>query len=310
MSETRIVNVASYNRIDSLVKSLESIIDQCDIINVSLNSHDGDIPEILYHDKVNLMLSDNSLGDAMKFYTLDKSNGYYLTIDDDLVYPPNYVEYMIAKCKEYGNTKVITLHGRNFNVFPIKSYYAKASERYSCFNHVGKNVSVQFGGTGVMCFHTDLIKLPIRYFKYPNMADIWIGKHCYENKIDILCVRHESGYINYIPQRTTIYDVESRNDILQTLVANSTFDKSVILPDINQDQKSSAEQVFVPREERIKVTSTIEKKEKTIDYAKINQIFHTKVHQPTVNPNPKVIQNKFNNNTSILNKLSQKRNRR
>jgi hypothetical protein len=309
MSETIIVNVASYNRIDSLVKSLESIIDQCDIINVSLNSHEGDIPEILYDDKINLILSDNSLGDAMKFYELDKSDGYFLTVDDDLIYPPNYVEYMIAKCKEYGNTKVITLHGRNFNVFPIKSYYAKASERYSCLHHVGKNVSVQFGGTGVMCFHTDLLKLPIDYFKYPNMADVWVGKYCYENNIEILCVRHESGYIGYIPQTTTIYDVESRNDELQTLVANSTFDKSIVLPDIIQN-RMSANQVFLSREERIKIRSTIEKKDKTIDYNKINQIFHGATHQPTAKPVQAAIQNKFKNNTSILNKLSQKRNRR
>ena len=37
MSERRIVNVASYKRTDSLVKTLESLIDQCDEINVILN---------------------------------------------------------------------------------------------------------------------------------------------------------------------------------------------------------------------------------------------------------------------------------
>lgn len=309
MSERRIINVASYKRTDSLVKTLESLIDQCDEINVVLNDFEDEIPSILYNNKVNLYFSDNSKGDAFKFYNLITSNGYFLTVDDDLIYPPNYVDHMIAKCKEYGNTKVITLHGRNFNVFPIKSYYAKASERYSCLHHVGKNVSVQFGGTGVMCFHTDLFKLPIDYFKYPNMADIWIGKYCYENNIDILCIRHESGYIKYIPQTTTIYDVESRNDELQTLVSNSTFDKSIVLPEITQN-RMSANQVFLSREERIKIRSTIEKKDKTIDYNKINQIFHGATHQPTAKPVQAAIQNKFKNNTSILNKLSQKRNRR
>ena len=309
MSERRIINVASYKRTDSLVKTLESLIDQSDEINVVLNDFEDEIPSILYHNKVNLYFSDNSKGDAFKFYNLIDSNGYFLTVDDDLIYPSNYVEYMIAKCKEYGNTKVITLHGRNFNVFPIKSYYAKASERFSCLHHVGKNVSVQFGGTGVMCFHTDLFKLPIDYFKYPNMADIWIGKYCYENNIDILCIRHESGYIKYIPQTTTIYDVESRNDELQTLVANSTFDMSIVLPEITQN-RTSLNQVFLSREERIKIASTIEKKDKTIDYNKINQIFHGATHQPTAKPVQATIQNKFKNNTSILNKLSQKRNRR
>lgn len=309
MSETRIVNVASYNRIESLVKSLESIIDQCDVINVTLNSHDGDIPEILYHDKINLMLSDNSLGDAMKFYMLDKSDGYFLTIDDDLIYPPNYVEFMIAKCKEYGNTRVMTLHGRNFASFPITSYYRSATEIYACLNTVKKNVIVQFGGTGVMCFHTDLFKLPIGYFIYPNMADVWIGKYCMENKIEILCVRHDTGYIKYINQNDTIFDTESRNDELQTLVANSTFDKSIVLPEITQN-RMSANQVFLSKEERIKIRSTIEKKGKTIDYDKINQIFHGATHQLTAKPTQAVTQTKFNNNTSMINKLSQKRNRR
>jgi hypothetical protein len=66
---------------------------------------DDDIPSILYHNKINLYFSDNSKGDAFKFYRLMESDGYFLTVDDDLIYPPNYVEYMIAKCKEYGNTR-------------------------------------------------------------------------------------------------------------------------------------------------------------------------------------------------------------
>jgi len=308
MSETRIVNVASYNRIDSLVKSLESIIDQCDIINVSLNSHDGDIPEILYHDKVNLILSDNSLGDAMKFYMLDKSNGYYLTIDDDLIYPPNYVEHMIAKCKEYGNTRVMTLHGRNFSSFPIASYYRSATDRYACLNAVNKNVIVQFGGTGVMCFHTDLFKLPIEYFIYPNMADVWIGKYCMENKIEILCVRHDSGYIKYINQNNTIFDTESKRDHLQTIVANSIFDKTIILNVLN-DSQDVLEKVFKTKSPDEKIISTIEKSKKTINYEKVNSVFgQTKRNMIPMN-NKQINNPNLRNNTSVLQKLTQKRNR-
>ena len=269
MSETKIVNVASYNRIDSLVKSLDSIIDQCDIINVLLNSHDGDIPEILYHDKVNLILSDNSLGDAMKFYMLDKSNGYYLTIDDDLIYPPNYVEYMIAKCKEYGNTRVMTLHGRNFSSFPITSYYRSATERYACLNTVKKNVIVQFGGTGVMCFHTDLFKVGIDYFMAPNMADVWIGRYCLNNKIEILCLRHESGFIKYTPQKTTIYDQESKSDKIQTGLVNELFAPKIVETKIVETKIE--DQNF---KKQIEIKNLIELTQKKINYDKINYIFN------------------------------------
>jgi glycosyltransferase involved in cell wall biosynthesis len=293
MSETRIVNVASYNRIESLVKSLESIIDQCDVINVTLNSHDGDIPEILYHDKINLMLSDNSLGDAMKFYMLDKSDGYYLTIDDDLIYPPNYVEYMIAKCKEYGNTRVMTLHGRNFSSFPITSYYRSATERYACLNTVKKNVIVQFGGTGVMCFHTDLFKVGIDYFMAPNMADVWIGRYCLDNKIEILCLRHESGFIKYIPQKTTIYDQESNNDGLQTDIVNAVYQHKP-LPNI-------------PKERSTPIVSKLEKTPSTINYDKVNQIFNGETHVGKVRQVNNNINERPTGNTQMIQKLMGKR---
>jgi hypothetical protein len=224
--EKIIVNVASYKRIDSLVKTLESIINQCDEINVALNSTEGGLPPILYHHKINLFFTDNSKGDAFKFLRLSNSDGYFLTIDDDLIYPPNYVEYLIKRCKDYNNSKVITLHGRSFSKFPINSYYKSATEKYSCLKKVKNDVKVQFGGTGVMCFHTSLMKIPIEYFRYANMADIWVGKYCFLKNIDIICLKHDEGYIKYIPQKTTIYELESKNDTLQTKVANSILNKN------------------------------------------------------------------------------------
>jgi glycosyltransferase involved in cell wall biosynthesis len=237
--EKRIVNVASYNRINSLVKSIESIYDQCDEINICLNNHTGEMPDILYRDKINLFFTDNSKGDAFKFLMLEESDGYFLTIDDDLIYPNGYVDYMVNKSKEHNNSKIITLHGRSFSSFPIVSYYKSASERYTCLNDVKNDVIVQFGGTGVMCFHTSLLKVSINDFLYPNMADVWIGKFAKQKNIPILCLQHSKGYIKYIPQTTTIYDESSSNDKIQTLVVNNSYginkkcELSVIIPTFN-----------------------------------------------------------------------------
>lgn len=234
--EKRIVNVASYNRINSLVRSLESIYDQCDEINVCLNNHSGEIPEILYRDKVNLFFTDNSKGDAFKFLMLEESEGFYLTIDDDLIYPEGYVDFMVSKCIEHDNKKIITLHGRSFSSFPIVSYYKSASERYACLETVKNDVIVQFGGTGVMCFHTSLLKVSIDEFLYPNMADIWIGKFAKQRNIPILCLQHSKGYIGYIHQNETIFNEYSTNDRVQTFVVNKLYgnnvkyDISIIVP--------------------------------------------------------------------------------
>ena len=79
-----ICNVASYNRTKSLLKSINSIYNQVDIINVSLNDFKTDIPKELIDDKINLIFTDNSKGDGFKFINLINSDGYFLTIDRNI----------------------------------------------------------------------------------------------------------------------------------------------------------------------------------------------------------------------------------
>jgi len=265
MGERIIVNVASYKRTESLIRTLESIINQCDEINVALNDHYmEEIPDFLHHNKINLFFTDNSIGDAFKFLNLEKVGGYYFSIDDDLIYPPTYVSDTIKKCKEFNNKKVVTYHGRNFSSFPISSYYRSASERYACLNKVKNDVRVQFGGTGVMCFHTSLMKIPINYFKNANMADVWVGKYCIENNIEIICLKHDEGYIKYIPQKTTIYNDESKSDKIQTDLVNGLFTPKIVETKI-EDQNF---------EKQIEFKKSIELAKKQINYEKINSIFN------------------------------------
>lgn len=306
------VNVSSYGRIDSLEKTIKSIYNQCDVINVALNDNHDDIPLFLYDTKINLYLTDNSLGDAFKFIDLMNTNeGYFLSIDDDLIYPSNYVEYMVGKSKEYGDKKVITLHGRNFSKFPVGSYYKSASERYSCLGKVKNDVKVQFGGTGVMCFHSSLLKIPLSYFRAANMADVWIGKHCIENNIEIICAKHDEGYIGYTRPTNTIYDEHSRNDRIQTLVTNSTYDKSIILDFDDNNIIIESEVIPVKKEERaIPTKSTMEKSVKTINYEKVNQIFNNAPSHRAFRPKTITGNSTLKTNASMINKLVLNKKRR
>jgi glycosyltransferase involved in cell wall biosynthesis len=230
-----IYNISSFNRKNELLRTIDSIYNQCDLINVFLNSYD-EIPEELLKKKIKIYLSDNEFGDAYKFFNLSKSNGYFFTIDDDLIYPDNYTDFMISKVEEYNRKSIITLHSRNFNSFPIDEYYSKNVKVYHFKNENDKDVKVQFGGTGVMCFHTDLLKLPIEYFNRPNMADVWIGKFAKENDIDIICVKHNSKFVLQQPIEESIYTNSSKNNKEQTILANDSYlDKkiSIVIPTFN-----------------------------------------------------------------------------
>jgi hypothetical protein len=291
-----------YDRKESLKKTIESIIDQVDKLVVYQNGY-YEVFDFLRNPKIVIktsLITGIDMGDAGKFYTLNEYHDcYYFSIDDDLIYPKTYVQDMVNKCREYDNKKVITHHGRSFSKFPIESYYRSASERYACLHEVRRDVKVQFGGTGVMCFHTSILKLPFEYFKNPNMADIWVGKYCMENNIEILCLKHNVGYIKYIPQKSTIYDTENKNDKIQTDVVNNITTIKV------EEEKP----LTIYDTVKIEPISTKDLNQKQINYDKINSIFSTT--PKIVNIQPQQLQNhKIKLNSQTIHNIQRPKKRR
>jgi len=215
-------NIASYNRPKSLIKTIASVFDQCDRINLALNSYDS-IPSELYDKKITLFITNNDMGDAYKFIELMHSDGYFFSIDDDIIYPRNYTKFMINNVEKYGRKKLITFHGRKYAKFPINSYI-NSSQLYHFNEDVYDDAPVHIGGTGVMCFHTDLMKIPMNYFLTPNMADIWVAKYAKEHGIEIICAAHEKGYIH--PQENiqeSIFLDSVKDSTLQTKLINEIY---------------------------------------------------------------------------------------
>ena len=197
---------------------------------------------------------------------------------------------MITRCKEFSNKRVITLHGRKFSKEPIKSFYSSYIEFYHCLSHQKRDALIHFGGTGVMCFHTSLMKIPITYFEHPNMADVWIGKYCFENNIEVLSIAHTKNFLTYQPQKTTIFDSESNSDTIQTKIVNDLFNPN-------------KQVVNVVTEKPIKITQTIEKSVKTINYDKVNQIFNNTPSHRAVKPKTITGNSTLKTNASMINKL-------
>jgi hypothetical protein len=223
MANQIIFNVASYKRHEFLLKTIDSIYMQADVINIALNGYKS-LPDDLIDRKINLYLTDNSIGDGFKFLCLMESEGYYFTIDDDLIYPPEYAWLMIDRYISLGSKSIVTLHGRRFNSFPIESYYRTKSNVYQCLKNVDADQIVHSGGTGVMMFHTDLLSFPINEIKAPNMADVWLAKIARERNIPITVLKHPQGFLKYQNVgNDTIFSKKYNNDQVPTQVINSVF---------------------------------------------------------------------------------------
>jgi hypothetical protein len=220
-----IIGIASVpERIDCLKDTIESLIPQCDKIILGLNNY-KEIPNFTINEKIEVNLLDNSLGDAAKFYKIeDNKDVYYLTCDDDLIYPKDYVNYLIDKTKKYNVP--VGLHGAIIKK-PVKSMY-KDRHVLHFNNTVEVDTIVDYVGTGTMCYDTSKLNIKLSDFKVPNMADIWFGDIMNKNQIKPIVVAHEEGYLTYNPKMlkqniTTIYDefIKNKNDNIQTSIVNN-----------------------------------------------------------------------------------------
>lgn len=218
------VGIASIkNRENSLEKTVLSLINQVDELHIYLNDYEK-VPMFLQNnDKIKFYLGKiyRDKGDTGKFYGLkDINDGYYFSCDDDLIYPEDYVQKTISLLQANNNKIIVSYHGVILKTGKLDNYYRNRKQiHYSCFQR--EPVQVHIGGTGVMAFYIPNFKPDISQFKYPNMADIWVGIQAQQNYIPIICGPRPLHWIKAeeIPMSETIYGSKKNHDV-QTQVLN------------------------------------------------------------------------------------------
>lgn len=204
--------------------TLESVLPQADKVHVYLNNYPNNFTtEWLQHDKIFVYRSQQfgDKSDGGKFHNVPE-DCYYLSIDDDIWYPPGYADYLKSRVDEFYGQVIVSLHGRRLKGGKQKSYYRGKEFVHHCLRYNPIDRWVHVGGTGVMCFNSNYFRPTPDLFKLPHMADIWIAKLAQEKKMPILALKHESEWIKSQGIKTpTIFDRFKNNDQKQTMVANS-----------------------------------------------------------------------------------------
>lgn len=212
-------------REECLKDALVSIYDQMDEIYLILNLYER-VPEwIARLRKVSAVLGDNSLGVEGKFFFAGLNPGcYFFGIDDDLVYPAGYANYMIAG--EQKHKAIVTLHGKRFDNAPITSYRRDFTLNVRCLGSLGRDTRVHTGGTGVMLFDTNRFNVNPQDFKHKNMGDVQIAKLANERSVPIIALAHRHGYMKYLfPPGDTVWHTQ-KDDRIQTEIVNSIIRNS------------------------------------------------------------------------------------
>lgn len=190
-------------RLESFKLVVQRILPQVDHLYVYLDKFEK-IPSFLNNNKITVTLSKDyskDHRDNAKFLAFDKlksqlSNFYYFTIDDDILYPHDYVRSMLDRLKVYNNSLVVGVHGVMHEEYP-KSYFKRRFVYHFQETKLESPKLVNNLGTGTVAFHSSLFRqLNPDLWPVGGMVDIYFSKECRRNNILLLCIDRHINWLN------------------------------------------------------------------------------------------------------------------
>ena len=211
-SEQVLVGIASIpEREHSLERVVGALAPQADRIHVSLNGYQQ-VPSFLdEHDHVSATVrnGDNG-GDAEKFAMVDDWDGYVVTCDDDILYPPDYIQTLLAGIGRHGQRTAVSFHGgvtRGWN----GSRKAATHKSIRCLGSLPEDdPDVNVLGTGTLAYHADHVPVWRDLFRHPNMADVHFAAHARNMGFAMVALAHEEGWLQDISPGPGIYESAAR----------------------------------------------------------------------------------------------------
>ena len=189
-----------------------SLKGQVDKIYLCLNGFQ-EVPEALKEDWMEVVYIGENIGAVGRYTKLPMVEGDLISCDDDLVYPPSYVQDFSKESKQTP-MKVLTHHGK----YITNRRFTMAAH---CLKRNEKRDMVQILGAGVSFFPHATTYLLSEVMSMPqNPTDIHVSALCYREGIGMRLVPHTADYFKYIPppKGTTIWDTETSLPSFSSLV--------------------------------------------------------------------------------------------
>ncbi len=176
-----------FKTVADAVKSLLNQTKKIDRIVIHVNS--TKLPDTLPNDsRIDVRLSEENHADNGKFKYMHEFDGYFLTVDDDIFYPTDYVERMIEYVDQFEKKSIIGVHGAVFPVGPPLTRWAEYKELRRTHTFMSANSSftkVNCLGTGTIAFHSQIGTPDFKDFDTLRMVDLHIAVWAQKNDISM-----------------------------------------------------------------------------------------------------------------------------
>lgn len=205
-----------------LATAVRSLEGQVDSFRVYLNGHSA-VPKFLRRGNVEVVQSSENQGVVAKFHwSMVARDEYQFFCDDDIIYPNDYADRMLSTLSTHGGRCVVGVHGVTLRE-PMRSYFADRSVFH--FEHgCPTDTPVHLVGTGCMLMRGDLVRIAPDDFIHKNMGDVSFGLVCQKQRIPVVCVKRENGWLRgqYV-SGFSVYNTYKNNDATRTEAVRSVW---------------------------------------------------------------------------------------
>jgi glycosyltransferase involved in cell wall biosynthesis len=203
-----------------LEQTIDSILPQVDFLNVYLNGYE-DTPRFLRSPKIHVIHSREygDLRDNGKFFFLDSVPwGYHFTIDDDIIYPQDYVQKMVLKIEQYDRKAIVGCHGVVFATPFVE--YMKSREVFHFKRSLASDQLVNLLGTGTTAYHVGAINLSREDFREVGMADLWFAVAAKRQKVPMIAIERPNAWLVPLCEadESSLYSEALNGSQLQTTI--------------------------------------------------------------------------------------------
>ena len=211
--EVNIVIASIASRRHGLKQVVEQFRDKSERMYLALYGYD-EIPDFAVRPNITVRLSDDggangmakNNGTADKFTWFEEikqtGGGYVIHMDDDVLYPDDYVAVMRQAVDRYRRKAIVCAHGSLVTASRVNNYY----EDRVCL-HFKKSVLVDepVHVPGMICaaYHTDTIQLQHSDFMGEHTQDdIYMAVQCQRQKVPVICIARRGMWIQPNPDVT------------------------------------------------------------------------------------------------------------
>jgi hypothetical protein len=206
-------------RKDALVEAVESLMDgerRPDKLFICPDT--GALPDC-FEPKwpgVEVLWASDTKGDGNKVWPLCSGvvdaldpRYIYVTVDDDLIYPSDFLVDILNGLVRHPNA-VVSNHGGRITV-PAANYYDSFYERFPCTSKYRTDENVHIVGTGCLAATWSTWRHRLNFtwadIHEPNMLDVWVARAAQKTKTPLWVVAHDplllSPHFNH--ERESLY---------------------------------------------------------------------------------------------------------